>query len=144
MSELASEPLDTAPPPSLRGRGVGQHRACEVVAKALWIPFEVEDLDAATRFYTDHLGLSVIDSWNRDGERGVVLRVADGAFVELVSPGVGHPPLVAFEMVNESEVDALHARLAEPAAPPARYPRGHYGFTVRGPAGANVMVWSEK
>jgi len=111
--------------------------------RALWIPFEVADLDAATRFYTEHLGLSVVDSWDRDGERGVVLRVAEGAFVELVSPGVGHPPVVAFEVAEESEVDAVHAGLTE-AKPPARFPRGHYGFTVRGPAGANVMVWSEK
>jgi catechol 2,3-dioxygenase-like lactoylglutathione lyase family enzyme len=111
--------------------------------RALWIPFEVADLDAATRFYTDQLGLSVVDGWDRDGERGVVLRVAEGAFVELVSPGVGHPPLVAFEVADESEVDDVYTRLAGVTAPPARYPRGHYGFTVRGPAGANVMVWSE-
>lgn len=122
MSEPASEPSNTA--------------------KALWMPFEVDDLDAATRFYTDHLGLSVVDSWDRDGERGVVLRVAEGAFVELVSPGAGHPPLVAFEMAGESEVDDVYAGLGD-AQPPARYPRGHYGFTARGPAGANVMVWSE-
>ena len=112
--------------------------------RALWIPFEVEDLDAATQFYADHLGLSIVDSWDREGERGVVLRVAEGAFVELVSPGVGQPPLVAFEVPNESEVDDVYAGLADATTPPATYPRGHYGFTVLGPAGTNVMVWSEK
>jgi catechol 2,3-dioxygenase-like lactoylglutathione lyase family enzyme len=112
--------------------------------RALWIPFEVEDLDAATRFYTDRIGLSVVDSWDRDGERGVVLRVADGAFVELVSPGTGQPPLLAFEVADESEVDERHARWLSKPPPPHRYPRGHYGFTTPGPAGVTVMVWSEK
>lgn len=113
--------------------------------RALWIPFEVDDLDAATRFYTDHVGLSLMDSWERDGERGVVLRVADGAFIELVAPGVGHKPLIAFELADESDVDASHAgwSAGDEIAPPHRHPRGHYGFTVDGPAGVRVMVWSE-
>lgn len=124
MSALASEPSPSRP-------------------RALWISFEVADLDAATAFYTDHIGLTEVDGWDRDGERGVVLCAAEGAFVELVSPGAGHPPLIAFEQANESEVDEVHAGMAE-AGPPSRYPRGHYGFAVDGPAGARVMVWSEK
>jgi catechol 2,3-dioxygenase-like lactoylglutathione lyase family enzyme len=113
--------------------------------RALWIPFEVEDLDEATRFYTDWIGLSVVDSWDRDGERGVVLRVADGAFIELVSPGGGHhTTLLAFEQATDSEVDAVYAARPERAAPPYRHPRGHYGFTADGPAGAKVMVWSDR
>ncbi|MFL6140293.1 MAG: VOC family protein [Labedaea sp.] len=115
--------------------------------RALWLPFEVEDLDEATRFYTGHLGLSIVDSWDRDGERGVVLRVADGAFVELVSPGAGHPPVLAFEVAGRSEVDDCHDRWSGGGGGvprPHRHPRGHYGFTAAGPAGATVMVWSEK
>jgi catechol 2,3-dioxygenase-like lactoylglutathione lyase family enzyme len=113
--------------------------------RALWIPFQVDDLAAAVRFYTDRIGLSVVDSWERDGERGAVLRVAEGAFVELVSPGARHPPLIAFEEADESEVDARHARWAGEIPPaPYRHPRGHYGFIAPGPAGVNVMVWSEK
>jgi catechol 2,3-dioxygenase-like lactoylglutathione lyase family enzyme len=113
-------------------------------ARALWVPLEVDDLDEATRFYTDRIGLSVVDSWERDGERGVVLRVTGGAFVELVSPGVGHPPLLAFERASESEVDESFAAWPGEIPQPHRHPRGHYGFTVAGPAGVNVMVWSEK
>jgi catechol 2,3-dioxygenase-like lactoylglutathione lyase family enzyme len=113
--------------------------------RALWIPFEVEDLDEATRFYTDRLGLSVVDSWERDGECGVVLRVADGAFIELVSPGAGHAErLLAFEHADESEVDSALAAWDGEAGQPYRHPRGHYGFTAPGPAGVKVMVWSER
>jgi len=106
----------------------------------LWLPYEVADLDRAHRFWTVHLGLSQVDGWERDGERGVVLRAADAAFVELVS-GPDRPGPPAFEMAGEAEVDAVAAALGGQAH---RYPRGHYGFTVRGPAGAPVMVWSER
>lgn len=115
-----------------------------MTAHALWVPFEVAELDAATRYYTELLGLSMVDSWEREGERGVVLRVAEGAFVELVEPVTGTPPALAVELAGESDVDAAHARWPAGTPAPRRFARGHYGFTARGPAGADVLVWSEK
>lgn len=106
----------------------------------LWLPFEVDDLERAAEFYTDRLGLPVVDGWDRDGERGVVLG-AGTAFVELVSPGRPGPAPLAFQLAHSSEVDILGPRLA---GVPRRYPRGHYGFETDGPAGARVMVWSER
>jgi catechol 2,3-dioxygenase-like lactoylglutathione lyase family enzyme len=110
--------------------------------QALWLPYEATDLEAATEFWTVHLGLSQVDGWQRDGERGVVLRAADAAYVELVTgwDGAGPP---AFELADRAAVDAVHRGLAGAGAA-QRYPRGHYGFTVRGPGGAPVMVWSER
>lgn len=105
----------------------------------LWLPFEVGDLDAATAFYTDRVGLSVVDRWTAPGERGVVLGAGAG-FVELVAPGSPGPAPLAFQVATAAEVDA--ARFA--GAVPRRYPRGHYGFTADGPAGARVMIWSER
>ena len=107
----------------------------------LWLPYTVPDLDTALAFYRDRLGLPVVDGWSRDGEEGAVL-AAGSAFVELVSPG-GVPGPVAFEV---ADVDAVHARMAsdDVLVPPRRYPRGHRGFEVRGPAGATVMVWRER
>jgi catechol 2,3-dioxygenase-like lactoylglutathione lyase family enzyme len=115
-----------------------------MTVRALWIPFEVADLDAATRHYTELLNLSIVDEWEREGERGVVLRVADGAFVELVEPVTGTPPALAFQLASESDVDESHAAWPAGAETPHRFPRGHYGFTAPGPAGADVLVWSEK
>jgi catechol 2,3-dioxygenase-like lactoylglutathione lyase family enzyme len=114
--------------------------------RALWLPYEVHDLDAAQRFYTVHLGLSQVDSWARDGERGVVLRAARGAYVELVEPGVPGPAPLAFELDSRQAVDGTYARWqpAELIHEPHHYARGHYGFEVRGPAGAHIMVWSER
>jgi catechol 2,3-dioxygenase-like lactoylglutathione lyase family enzyme len=152
------------------------------VSTALWLPFEVADLDSAAGFYTVQLGLSEVDRWDRAGDRGVVLD-AGRAFVELASAradgpsaradgpsaradgpsaradgpsagadgpsagadGPSGPPL-AFEFATRAAVDAIHTAL-RPAAvrqPPRRYPRGHYGFTATGPAGAHIMIWSER
>jgi catechol 2,3-dioxygenase-like lactoylglutathione lyase family enzyme len=112
--------------------------------KALWLPYVVTDLAAARGFYTDHLGLSEVDSWNHPHERGSVLRAAEGAVIELVEvvgAAQGPSPPVAFEVDRESTVDS-YARRFE--ATPHRYPRGHYGFEVPGPAGATIMIWSER
>jgi predicted enzyme related to lactoylglutathione lyase len=118
--------------------------------KALWLPFEVTDLDGALTFYVDRLGLVRTDGWARDGERGAVLRATGTTYVELVQPAGRAPrngaPL-AFELQTAAAVDAAFAAVAPSAgeltAPPHRYPRGHYGFTMRAPAGAEVMLWSE-
>ena len=110
----------------------------------LWLPFTVADLPTAVTFYRDRLGLPVVDGWRRDGEEGVVLG-AESAFIELVTPEAPRPAPIAFEV---SDVDAIFARMRpsteELVAAPHRYPRGHHGFEVRGPAGATVMVWSER
>jgi catechol 2,3-dioxygenase-like lactoylglutathione lyase family enzyme len=106
---------------------------------ALWLPYEVDDLDAAAGFYTDRVGLSVVDGWAVPGERGVVLG-AGAAFVELVTPGRPGPAPLAFQLPSAAAVDA--ARFA--GAVPRRYPRGHYGFETDGPGGARVMIWSER
>jgi catechol 2,3-dioxygenase-like lactoylglutathione lyase family enzyme len=115
--------------------------------KALWLPYVVGDLRSARDFYTVRLGLSEVDSWRTDRERGSVLRAAAGAYVELVEPAEppqrGRPPPLAFEVEAESAVDEYAARLAA-ERPPHRYPRGHYGFETPGPAGATIMVWSER
>jgi catechol 2,3-dioxygenase-like lactoylglutathione lyase family enzyme len=116
--------------------------------KALWLPYVVGDLGPARDFYTVRLGLSEVDSWVDDRERGSVLRAADGAFVELVEPAGGgarqhSPPPLAFEVDADSTVDEYAARLGA-GRPPHRHPRGHYGFEVPGPAGTRIMIWSER
>lgn len=109
----------------------------------LWVPVRVVDLGAATRFYTDVIGLSVVDSWDRGGdERGVVLRVADGAFVELAVTGADGPPPLAFRVGADADVAAAAARLG--AGRPRRHPRGHYLVEATDPAGTPVAVWSER
>lgn len=110
--------------------------------KTLWLPYVVADLTAAKAFYTDRVGLSEVDGWEHPHERGSVLRAARGAVIELVeAAGPARPPPLAFEVDAVSAVDAYARRLH---GTPHRYPRGHYGFEVPGPAGATVMIWSER
>jgi catechol 2,3-dioxygenase-like lactoylglutathione lyase family enzyme len=112
--------------------------------KALWLPYVVGDLRTAKRFYTVRMGLSEVDSWQNDHEGGSVLRAAGEAFIELVEPGAQRsPPPLAFQVETDTAVDEYATRLAV-AAPPRRYPRGHYGFETPGPAGATIMIWSER
>jgi catechol 2,3-dioxygenase-like lactoylglutathione lyase family enzyme len=113
--------------------------------RALWLPFEVTDLDTAIGYYTKRLGLSIADGWNRDGERGAVF-AAGSAYVELVSAPVARAGPAAFQVGTSAEVDRVFAGWrpgADLRIGPHRYRRGHYGFEVAGPAGAEVMVWSE-
>jgi catechol 2,3-dioxygenase-like lactoylglutathione lyase family enzyme len=112
---------------------------------ALWLPFEVTDIDAATGYYAERLGLSIVDDWVRDGERGVVF-AAGRAYVELVSAPVASPGPAAFQVGTAADVDRMFADWRpgiDLRIGPHRYRRGHYGFEVAGPAGADVMVWSE-
>ncbi|SDH44532.1 hypothetical protein SAMN05192558_102269 [Actinokineospora alba] len=118
------------------------------MTRALWIPFEAADIDPARRFYLDRLGLSEVDSWSTSEERGSVIQVTPGAFIELVSPvrrRSGQGPL-AFELPTVADVDSRLAEMGRDSLTraPGRYPRGHYGFEVSGPGGVEVMVWTEE
>jgi catechol 2,3-dioxygenase-like lactoylglutathione lyase family enzyme len=118
--------------------------------QALWLPYQVSDLDAATRFYAEHLGLAPVDGWEHRGERGVVLRAADAAYVELVTgDSIGGPAasgdgsaLLAFELSDRKAVDAAHARSGLPVGPQT-FRRGHRGFELTAPAGARLLIWSQ-
>ncbi|WP_436501870.1 VOC family protein [Actinokineospora sp. HUAS TT18] len=117
--------------------------------RALWIPFEVDDIDVPRAFYRDRLGLSEVDSWSTAYERGTVLEVTPGAHLEFVSslgsrrPG---PPPLALELPTMADVEHALAALDPETVVRAlgTYPRGHAGFEVSGPAGERLMVWTEK
>jgi catechol 2,3-dioxygenase-like lactoylglutathione lyase family enzyme len=114
------------------------------MTRALWLPYRVGDVDAAKEFYTVHLGLSEVDSWDRHGERGVVL-AAGAAYIELVEPGAPGSVPAAFELAGADEVDAVYTGWRPAGATrPHRYPRGHYGFEACGPTGERLMVWRQR
>lgn len=120
----------------------------KITPRAVWLPFEVTDLDSAVRFYESRFALSRVDEWDRDGERGVVFRIAGDTCLELVSANAERRAPVAYELADEQAVDEAFTAWAPTGAdliaPPHCYPRGHYGFEVRSPAGAELMIWSEK
>lgn len=107
--------------------------------RSLWIPFEVESLEAATEFYAS-LGLRTLETF--DG--GVVFEAGPGGRIEIVAPRTpSPPPPVALEVATWAEVGALYRRVGGDA-PPAVFPRGYYGFVTRDPDGHPLLIWSEK
>jgi hypothetical protein len=62
--------------------------------------------------------------------------------VELVRPAPGAAPAprvaLALELPDAAAVDATGLGTA------TRFPRGHYGLTVRDPDGIPVLLWSER
>jgi len=109
--------------------------------RALWLPYEAADPSAAAGFWTDHLGLSIVDRF----ADGVVLGFpSTPSYLELARPGTGAPATVAIELEDRAAVDAAH-RAWRPAPPPARtFSRGHYGFDVAAPGAGRIMVWCER
>jgi hypothetical protein len=108
--------------------------------KALWLPYEVDDPTAAAGFFTDHLGLSIVDRF----ADGLVLRLADRAFLELAGPGAGAPAPVAVELSDRAAVDTAYHRWRPAPPPPRTFPRGHYGFDAAAPGAGRIMVWCER
>ena len=107
--------------------------------KALWAPLEVASLARSVDFYTA-LGLRTLENF----ENGVVFEAGPGGRIEVVAPrSANPPPPVALEFATWAEVDAVHERVGGDA-PPAVFPRGHYGFVARDPDGHPLLIWSEK
>jgi hypothetical protein len=102
----------------------------------LWAPLEVSAESA--RFYAA-LDLPVLETF--DG--GVIYDVGGGR-LEIVTPASANPPPpIALEADCRARVDELYSRLGGDA-PPAVFPRGHYGFIARDPDGNPLLMWSEK
>jgi catechol 2,3-dioxygenase-like lactoylglutathione lyase family enzyme len=108
--------------------------------KALWLPYVVDDPDGAARFFTDHLGLSIVDRF----VDGVVLRFTDDAFLELARPGTGAPAPVALELADRPAVDAVYQQWQPAPAAPRTFVRGHYGFDAAAPGAGRIMVWCDR
>jgi hypothetical protein len=107
--------------------------------KALWAPFEVASLPSSVAFYSA-LGLRALETF----EGGVVFEAGPGGRLEVVAPmTTSPPPPVALEYATWAEVDEMYSRVGGDA-PPAVFPRGHYGFVARDPDGHPLLIWSEK
>jgi catechol 2,3-dioxygenase-like lactoylglutathione lyase family enzyme len=104
------------------------------------------DLERSVEFYRDHLGLPVIDSWDRPDGAGYLLD-AGGGVIELLGKTPGDAarggwdfimPVAKYEILLEVEDaqkahDALKARGVEPASPPEKTSWGATRFLVLDP-----------
>ena len=104
------------------------------------------DLERSLEFYRDHLGLSVIDSWDRADGAGYLLDAAGGA-IELLGKTPGNAsrggwdfimPVAKYDILLEVEnvqaaYDALKAKGLETLTPPEPTSWGGTWFTVVDP-----------
>jgi lactoylglutathione lyase len=118
---------------------------------ALW----TADLDASTRFWTEHFGAVAGETYvsrNRPGFRSRFLRFADGLAIEIMTgpwiggtadgerPGWAH---LALSLGSEAAVDAAAATFVADGrlvSGPRRTGDGYYEAVVRSPEGALVEI----
>jgi catechol 2,3-dioxygenase-like lactoylglutathione lyase family enzyme len=106
-------------------------------------------------FYREGLGLSLLESWDRNPEdRGSLLQAA-GGIIEVLARPQGpsdhlwddRPPQGAMMVIEVDDVDAVHRRAAGKnlpvTQPPIDQSWGHRSFCVREPNGLTVYFFSD-
>jgi lactoylglutathione lyase len=123
--------------------------------RTLQVVLTVTDYEQALAFYRDGLGLEVLESWQVEGGRGVILE-AGRATLELLSveetervdgievgePASGH---VRFALEVDDSVqtaDALVAAGGERVGGPVVTPWNHRNVRVRAPDGMQLTLFS--
>ena len=103
-------------------------------------------LDETARFYTDLLGLRVLDAWDEAGDRGVILGLRDTrsgeAFLEIAHAAAATTPVVSLQF-RVRDLAAVEARLRGrwPYRGPERRPWGSTYLYLRDPAGVQVILY---
>jgi catechol 2,3-dioxygenase-like lactoylglutathione lyase family enzyme len=132
----AGLPAETAPATSPATAPIG-----------LWLTVEVDDHAKNHTFYRDVLGLPEVDGWSIDGEVGSVFGVGPGGRIEIEHPAFPEPAnpgvRAAIEYADAAALTAVHDRVGD-AEPIAVHARGHAGFAVRDPYGAEIYLWTER
>ena len=112
------------------------------------------DFEATRRFYTELLGLEVVEEWNDPGDRGCILRFGPGqGFLELLhaGPDDAGDPAFAQRVANDkieiqihvASVDAWVERLEGrvPIEGPVRRPWGNRYLWLRDPEGLRIALF---
>ena len=123
--------------------------------RTLQVVLTVEDYEQALAFYRDGLGLEVVDSWEVDGGRGVILD-AGRATLELLSVeetervdrieaggSSSGPVRFALEVADSVQTaDALAAAGGERVGGPVVTPWNHRNVRVRAPDGMQLTLFT--
>jgi catechol 2,3-dioxygenase-like lactoylglutathione lyase family enzyme len=112
------------------------------------------DFEGTRRFYTELLGLQVVEEWNDPGDRGCILRFGAGqGFLELLHAGpdeVGDPAFaqrVANDkieiQIHVASIDTWVKRLEGrvPFEGPVRRPWGNRYLWIRDPEGLRIALF---
>lgn len=110
------------------------------------------DLDASLAFYVDLLGLTVVEEWDDDGDRGFIVEFGSGGgLLELLASNPAHPShdpdfhrdVVNDKIVLQIQVDAVDDwvdRVDQVEGPVTR-PWGNRYLYLRDPDGVSVALF---
>lgn len=117
--------------------------------------FHARDFKRSVAFYTEILGMTQVDDWDRPEGRGVVLQAAGQGMVEIYGPpsdevydGPSPDPAalnLALRVESRQALEARYADLqaqgADLAGPPEDRPWGHRSFIVFDPDSVPVHLY---
>jgi catechol 2,3-dioxygenase-like lactoylglutathione lyase family enzyme len=123
--------------------------------RTLQVVLTVEDYEQALAFYRDGLGLEVLESWQVDRGRGVILdagratlellSVEETERVDRIEVGESSSGPVRFALEVDDSVqtaDALVAAGAERVGGPVVTPWNHQNVRVRAPDGMQLTLFT--
>lgn len=112
--------------------------------------FSAQDYRASVAFYTETLGLPVVDSWDDEHEAGTIVQAFGDGQVEMFRhEGAGTPPRVSGAAIawQIDGVDAEIERLRSAGVPvitePADQPWGHRNATIEDPNGIRITLFED-
>ncbi len=112
-----------------------------------------EDYEATVAFYRNGLELPVVASWDREGDRGTLLRAASG-IIEVLATAQNKeftlvdtgPPRGVTIVIEVDDLDGYFTRVREKGLAvrtgPENQPWNHRTFTLTDPLGVVVYVFS--
>lgn len=110
--------------------------------------FSAQDYPATVTFYTQTLGLPVVESWEDDNEAGTIVQAFGDGQVEMFRhQGAGAAPRVSGAAIawQIEGVDAEIERLRSAGVPvitePADQPWGHRNATIEDPNGIRITLF---
>jgi catechol 2,3-dioxygenase-like lactoylglutathione lyase family enzyme len=123
--------------------------------RTLQVVLTVEDYEHALAFYRDGLGLEVIESWEVDGGRGVILdagratlellSVEETERVDRIEAGEPSSGPVRFALEVDDSVQAAEALVdagGERVGGPVVTPWNHRNVRIRAPDGMQLTLFS--
>ena len=108
---------------------------------------ETSQFDETVAFYTDLIGLKVIESWDEGGDKGAILGLSDSptgqAFLELAPTALPKSHDAISLQFRVSDIDAVAERLRDrwPFRGPEKRPWGSTYLYLKDPSGVRVILY---
>ena len=124
--------------------------------RSLKTMLRTRDFEAARAFYVDVLGLTVVDEWDSEGDKGCIVGFGQGGgFLEILAPAPGHPRhRPAFEAPVANDKIELQIHVDDVAAwferldgrvpiedGPVTRPWGNTYLWIRDPDGVRIALF---